>query len=34
MNNAEIVELAHQNLVNTYGCLPLAFVRGTRRLSL
>ncbi|HLK87370.1 MAG TPA: acetylornithine transaminase [Candidatus Binataceae bacterium] len=29
MNNAEIVELAHQNLVNTYGCVPLAFVRGT-----
>ncbi len=29
MNNAEIVELAHQNLINTYGCTPLAFVRGT-----
>ncbi len=29
MNNAEIVELAHQNLINTYGCVPLAFVRGT-----
>ena len=28
MNNAEIVELAHANLVNTYGCMPLAFVRG------
>jgi acetylornithine/N-succinyldiaminopimelate aminotransferase len=28
MNNAEIVELAHQNLINTYGCVPLAFVRG------
>jgi acetylornithine/N-succinyldiaminopimelate aminotransferase len=28
MNNAEIVELAHANLVNNYGCLPLAFVRG------
>jgi predicted acetylornithine/succinylornithine family transaminase len=29
MNNAEIVELAHANLANTYGCVPLAFVRGT-----
>jgi len=29
MNNAEIVELAHANLINTYGCMPLAFVRGT-----
>ncbi|HZO81382.1 MAG TPA: acetylornithine transaminase [Candidatus Binataceae bacterium] len=29
MNNAEIVELAHQNLINTYGCVPLAFVRAT-----
>jgi len=29
MNNAEIVDLAHQNLMNTYGCVPLAFVRGT-----
>ncbi len=28
MNNAEIVELAHRHLVNTYGCTPLAFVRG------
>jgi acetylornithine/N-succinyldiaminopimelate aminotransferase len=28
MNNAEIVGLAHQNLMNTYGCLPVAFVRG------
>jgi len=28
MNNAEIVELAHESLANTYGCLPLAFVRG------
>jgi len=28
MTNAEIVELAHQNLINTYGCLPLAFVEG------
>jgi acetylornithine/N-succinyldiaminopimelate aminotransferase len=29
MNNTEIVELAHQNLINTYGCMPIAFVRGT-----
>jgi acetylornithine/N-succinyldiaminopimelate aminotransferase len=29
MSNAEIVELAHQNLINTYGCTPIAFVRGT-----
>src|SRR5271170_4124421 len=29
MNTAEIVDLAHQNLINTYGCVPLAFVRGT-----
>ncbi|MGH7932794.1 MAG: acetylornithine transaminase [Candidatus Binataceae bacterium] len=28
MNNAEIVELAHENLINTYGCVPLAFARG------
>src|SRR6266404_5549144 len=28
MNNAEIIELAHRNLVDVYGCLPLAFVRG------
>ncbi len=28
MNNAEIVELAHANLLNNYGCMPLAFVRG------
>ena len=28
MNNAEIVELAHANLINIYGCTPLAFVRG------
>src|ERR1700731_906254 len=28
MNNTEIVELAHRNLVDVYGCLPLAFVRG------
>jgi acetylornithine/N-succinyldiaminopimelate aminotransferase len=29
MNSAEIVELAHANLINTYGCMPLAFVRGS-----
>jgi len=28
MNNAEIVELTHRYLVNVYGCIPLAFVRG------
>jgi acetylornithine/N-succinyldiaminopimelate aminotransferase len=28
MNNAEIVDLAHQNLVDIYGCLPIAFARG------
>jgi len=28
MKSAEIVELAHQNLANTYGCLPLAFDHG------
>jgi acetylornithine/N-succinyldiaminopimelate aminotransferase len=28
MNNAEIVELAHANLTNNYGCMPLAFTRG------
>src|SRR5271156_792077 len=28
MNNTEIVDLAHQNLMNTYGCVPLAFARG------
>lgn len=28
MKNAEIIELAHQNLANTYGCMPLAFARG------
>ncbi len=28
MNNAEIVELAHRNMVDIYGCLPIAFVRG------
>ena len=29
MNSAEIVELAHANLINTYGCMPLAFERGS-----
>jgi acetylornithine/N-succinyldiaminopimelate aminotransferase len=29
MNSAEIIELAHANLINTYGCMPLAFVRGS-----
>jgi acetylornithine/N-succinyldiaminopimelate aminotransferase len=28
MDNAEIVELTHRYLVNIYGCVPLAFVRG------
>jgi acetylornithine/N-succinyldiaminopimelate aminotransferase len=28
MNNTEIVELTHRYLVNIYGCMPLAFVRG------
>jgi acetylornithine/N-succinyldiaminopimelate aminotransferase len=28
MTNAEIVELAHQSLANTYGCVPLAFTHG------
>ena len=28
MNNAEIIELTHRHLVNIYGCMPLAFVRG------
>jgi len=28
MNNAEIVELAHANLTNNYGCMPLAFTHG------
>ncbi len=28
MNNAEIVELTHQNLVDVYGCLPIAWSRG------
>lgn len=29
MNTAEIVELAHANLINTYGCMPLAFDHGS-----
>ncbi|MGH7908023.1 MAG: acetylornithine transaminase [Candidatus Binataceae bacterium] len=28
MKSAQIVELAHQYLANTYGCMPLAFERG------
>jgi len=28
MTNAEIIELAHSNLINTYGCMPIAFARG------
>lgn len=28
MNNAEIVELTHQNQVDVYGCLPIAWSRG------
>jgi predicted acetylornithine/succinylornithine family transaminase len=28
MNQAEIIEVAHANLINTYGCMPLAFERG------
>ncbi len=28
MNSAEIVDLAHANLINTYGCMPLAFDHG------
>ena len=28
MKNAEIVELTHRHLVDIYGCLPIAFVRG------
>jgi predicted acetylornithine/succinylornithine family transaminase len=28
MNNAEIVEVAHANLTNNYGCMPLAFTHG------
>src|SRR5437879_4781765 len=28
MTNAEIVDLTHEHLVNIYGCLPIAFVRG------
>ncbi len=29
MNNQQIVELTHQNLVDIYGCLPIALVRGS-----
>ena len=28
MNNAEIIQLTHANMVDIYGCLPLAFTRG------
>src|SRR5215472_4071324 len=28
MTNSEIVDLTHQNLVDIYGCLPIALVRG------
>ncbi len=28
MNNAQLVELTHHNLVDIYGCLPIALVRG------
>ena len=28
MNNSQIVELTHRNLVDIYGCLPIALVRG------
>ena len=28
MNNSEIVQLAHRHMVDIYGCLPIAFVRG------
>src|SRR5271163_4636870 len=28
MNSAEIIETTHANMVDIYGCLPLAFVRG------
>jgi acetylornithine/N-succinyldiaminopimelate aminotransferase len=28
MNNAEIVDLTHRNLVDIYGCLPIALARG------
>jgi acetylornithine/N-succinyldiaminopimelate aminotransferase len=28
MNNAEIIELTHRNLVDVYGCLPIAWSRG------
>jgi acetylornithine/N-succinyldiaminopimelate aminotransferase len=29
MNNRQIVELTHHNLVDIYGCLPIALVRGS-----
>jgi acetylornithine/N-succinyldiaminopimelate aminotransferase len=28
MNNSQIVELTHRNLVDIYGCLPIGLVRG------
>src|SRR5580658_10651705 len=28
MNSAEIISLTHANMVDIYGCLPLAFARG------
>jgi acetylornithine/N-succinyldiaminopimelate aminotransferase len=28
MNNQQIVDLTHQNLVDIYGCLPIALARG------
>ncbi|HTR63217.1 MAG TPA: acetylornithine transaminase [Candidatus Binataceae bacterium] len=28
MNNSQIVDLTHRNLVDIYGCLPIALVRG------
>ena len=28
MNSAEIISLTHANMVDIYGCLPLAFTRG------
>jgi acetylornithine/N-succinyldiaminopimelate aminotransferase len=28
MNNSGIIELTHRNMVDVYGCLPLAFARG------
>ena len=29
MNNSQIVDLTHRNLVDIYGCLPIALVRGS-----